>query len=89
VEETSAIDAHLEALVTKLWKHRDFLQEFRKRGYKIDIFVGRIGNPKAFFAPPSGRPPPLAATLRPRRLPCPQRAAARLCLVLDMRLRMA
>ena len=37
--ETSAIDVHLEALVTKLWKHRDLLQEFRKRGYKIDIFI--------------------------------------------------
>ena len=43
VDETSAIDAHLEALVTKLWKHRDLLQEFRKRGYKIDIFVGIFG----------------------------------------------
>ena len=43
VDETSAIDAHLEALATKLWKHRDLLQEFRKRGYKIDIFVGIFG----------------------------------------------
>ena len=43
VDETYAIDAHLEALVTKLWKHRDLLQEFRNRGYKIDIFVGIFG----------------------------------------------
>ena len=40
VDETQAIDVHLEALVTKLWKHRDLLQEFRKRGYTTDIFVG-------------------------------------------------
>lgn len=39
-DETDAIDAHLEALVTKLWQHRDLLQEFKKRGYKIDICVG-------------------------------------------------
>src|SRR6266702_3826616 len=37
VDETHAIDAHLEALVAKLWQHRDLLQEFRNRGYKIDI----------------------------------------------------
>ena len=43
VDETHAIDAHLEALVTKLWQHRDLLQEFRNRGYKIDIFVGIFG----------------------------------------------
>ena len=43
VDETHAIDAHLEALVAKLWKHRDLLQEFRNRGYKIDIFVGIFG----------------------------------------------
>ena len=43
VDETHAIDAHLEALVTKLWKYRDLLQEFRNRGYKIDIFVGIFG----------------------------------------------
>jgi hypothetical protein len=43
VDETHTIDAHLEALVTKLWKHRDLLQEFRKRGYKMDIFVGIFG----------------------------------------------
>jgi len=43
VDETHAIDAHLEALVTKLWKHRDLLQELRNRGYKIDIFVGIFG----------------------------------------------
>ena len=43
VDETSAIDAHLEALVAKLWKHRDLLQEFSKRGYKIDICVGIFG----------------------------------------------
>ena len=43
VDETSAMDAHLEALVTKLWKHRNLLQEFRKHGYKIDIFVGIFG----------------------------------------------
>ena len=29
--------------MTKLWKHRDLLQEFRNRGYKIDIFVGIFG----------------------------------------------
>jgi hypothetical protein len=39
-DEASAIDEHLEALVTKLWQHRDLLQEFKKRGYKIDISVG-------------------------------------------------
>ena len=43
VDETHAIDEHLEALVTKLWKHRDLLQEFRNRGYKMDIFVGIFG----------------------------------------------
>jgi hypothetical protein len=43
VDATSAIDAHLEALVTKLWKHRDLLQEFSNRGYKIDIYVGIFG----------------------------------------------
>jgi hypothetical protein len=43
VDETHAIDAHLEALVTKLWQHRDLLQEFRNRGYRIDIFVGIFG----------------------------------------------
>jgi hypothetical protein len=43
VAETSASDAHLEALVTKRWKHRDLMQEFRKRGCKIDIFVGIFG----------------------------------------------
>ncbi len=43
VDETHAIDEHLEALVTKLWKHRDLLQELRNRGYKIDIFVGIFG----------------------------------------------
>ena len=43
VDETHAIDAHLEALVTKLWKHRDLLQEFRNRGYRLDIFVGIFG----------------------------------------------
>lgn len=43
VDATSVIDAHLEALVTKLWKHRDHLQEFRKRGYRVDIFVGIFG----------------------------------------------
>ena len=43
VDETYAIDAHLEALVTKLWQHRDLLQEFKKRGYKIDMCVGIFG----------------------------------------------
>jgi len=43
VDETHAIDAHLEALVTKLWKHREILQEFRNRGYRLDIFVGIFG----------------------------------------------
>ena len=43
VDETHAIDAYLEDLVTKLWKHRDLLQEFSKRGYKMDIFVGIFG----------------------------------------------
>ena len=43
VDETYAIDEHLEALVTKLWQHRDLLQEFRKRGYKIDMCVGIFG----------------------------------------------
>jgi hypothetical protein len=43
VEETLALDAHLEDLVTKLWQHRDLLQEFRNRGYKIDIFVCIFG----------------------------------------------
>ena len=43
VDETSAIDVHLEALATKLWQHRDLLQEFSKRGYKIDICVGIFG----------------------------------------------
>lgn len=43
VNETHSIDEHLEAFVTKLWKHRDLLQEFRNRGYKIDIFVGIFG----------------------------------------------
>ena len=42
VDETYAIDAHLEALVTELWQHRDLLQEFGKRGYKIDICVGIV-----------------------------------------------
>ena len=43
VDKIYAIDAHLEALVTKLWQHRDLLQEFSKRGYKIDIYVGIFG----------------------------------------------
>jgi hypothetical protein len=43
VDETHAIDAHLEALVTKLWKHRDLLQELRNRGYRMDICVGIFG----------------------------------------------
>lgn len=43
VGETHAIDEHLEALVTKLWQHRDHLQALRNRGYKIDIFVGIFG----------------------------------------------
>jgi hypothetical protein len=43
VDETSAIDAHLEALITKLWQHRNLLQEFKKRGYKLDIYVGIFG----------------------------------------------
>jgi len=43
VDETHTIDAHLDALVTKLWQHRDLLQEFRKRGYKMDIYVGIFG----------------------------------------------
>jgi hypothetical protein len=43
VGETSAIDEHLEALVTKLWQHRDLLQEFKKRGYKLDLCVGIFG----------------------------------------------
>ena len=43
VDETYAIDEHLEALVTKLWQHRDLLQEFSKRSYKIDICVGIFG----------------------------------------------
>ena len=43
VDETSAIDVHLEALAAKLWQHRDLLQEFSKRGYKIDICVGIFG----------------------------------------------
>jgi hypothetical protein len=43
VDETYTIEAHLEALVAKLWKHRDLLQEFRNRGYRIDIFVGIFG----------------------------------------------
>jgi uncharacterized protein DUF4279 len=43
VDETQAIEAHLDALVTKLSKHRDLLQEFRNRGYRIDIFVGIFG----------------------------------------------
>ena len=43
VDETHAIDAHLEALVAKLWQHRDLLQEFRNLGYKIDICVGIFG----------------------------------------------
>ena len=43
VDATHAIDAHLEALVTKVWKHRNLLQEFRNRGYRIDIFVGIFG----------------------------------------------
>src|SRR5438874_1718264 len=40
VDETHAINEHLENLVTKLWKHRDLLQEFRNRGYRLDIFIG-------------------------------------------------
>jgi hypothetical protein len=43
VDETHAIDEHLEALVAKLWKHRNLLQEFRRRGYKMDIIVGIFG----------------------------------------------
>jgi hypothetical protein len=43
VDETCSINEHLESIVTKLWKHRDLLQEFRNRGYKIDIFVGIFG----------------------------------------------
>ena len=43
VDETYAIDEHLEALVIKLWQHRVLLQEFSKRGYKIDICVGIFG----------------------------------------------
>jgi Domain of unknown function (DUF4279) len=43
VDETRAIDEHLESFVTKLWEHRDLLQEFRKRGYKIDICIGIFG----------------------------------------------
>ena len=43
VDETHAIDEHLKALVTKLWQHRDLLQECSKRGYKIDICVGIFG----------------------------------------------
>jgi hypothetical protein len=43
VDETQAIDEHLEAFVTKLGKQRDLLQEFSNRGYKIDIFVGIFG----------------------------------------------
>src|SRR5262249_5403082 len=43
VDETHAINEHLEALVAKLWKHRSLLQEFRNRGYKIDIFIGIFG----------------------------------------------
>jgi hypothetical protein len=43
VDETYTIEAHLEALVAKLWKHRDLLQEFRNRGYRIDICVGIFG----------------------------------------------
>jgi hypothetical protein len=42
-DETQSIDAHLEALVAKFWQHRDLLQEFRSRGYKIDIFIGIFG----------------------------------------------
>src|SRR5262245_57883672 len=43
VDATSAMDAHLEALVTKLWQHRDLLEAFRKRGYKMDICIGIFG----------------------------------------------
>src|SRR5215471_11456419 len=43
MDETHAIDAHLEALVAKLWQHRDLLQEFSNRGYTIDIFIGIFG----------------------------------------------
>ena len=43
VDETHAIDEHLEALVTKLWNHRALLQEFRKRSYKMDILIGIFG----------------------------------------------
>ncbi len=43
VDETQAIDAHLEALVAKLWQHRALLQEFKNRGYKMDIFIGIFG----------------------------------------------
>ena len=43
VDETHAIDDHLEALVAKLWQHRGLLQEFSKRGYKMDILVGIFG----------------------------------------------
>jgi len=43
VDETHAIDEHLEVLVTKLWKHRHLLQALRNCGYKIDIFVGIFG----------------------------------------------
>lgn len=43
VNATHSLDEHLEAFVTKLWKHRDLLQECRNRGYKIDIFVGIFG----------------------------------------------
>ena len=43
VDETHSIDEHLGALVTKLWKHRDLLQAFSNRGYKLDICVGIFG----------------------------------------------
>jgi len=43
VDETHAMDEHLDAVVTKLWKQRGLLQEFSQRGYKIDLFVGIFG----------------------------------------------
>jgi hypothetical protein len=42
-DETYTIDEHLETLLKRLWQHRDLLQEFKKRGYKLDICIGIFG----------------------------------------------
>ena len=40
LDETRPLAEHLEELVSKLWQHTEVLQELRKRGYRMDIFIG-------------------------------------------------